>query len=41
MLLIAGALILLLPLSLSGIVFAVAVTWMGYVLFTGRGAETP
>ncbi len=39
MLLIAGALILLLPLPLGGIVFAVAVAWMGYVLFTERGEE--
>ena len=39
MLLIAGTLILLLPLPLGGIVFAVAVSWMGYVLFTGRGEE--
>ncbi len=41
MLLIAGALILLLPLPLSGTIFAVAVAWMGYVLFTGRGEEAP
>lgn len=41
MLLIAGALILLLPLPLSGIIFAVAVAWIGYVLFTGRGEEAP
>jgi uncharacterized membrane protein YciS (DUF1049 family) len=41
MLLIAGALILLLPLLLGGIVFAVALAWMGYVLFTGRGEEAP
>ena len=41
MLLIAGALILLLPLSLSGVIFAVAVAWMGYVLFAARGEETP
>jgi hypothetical protein len=39
MLLIAGALILLLPLPLSGIIFAVAVAWMGYVLFEGRSEE--
>jgi hypothetical protein len=38
-LLIAGALILLLPLPLSGIVFAVAIAWMGYVLFVRRGRE--
>ncbi len=41
MLLIAGALILLLPLPLGGIVFAGALAWMGYVLFTGRGEEAP
>ncbi len=39
-LLIAGALILLLPLPLSNVVFAVAVAWMGYVLFTGRNQGT-
>lgn len=39
MLLIAGTLILLLPLPLGGVVFAAAVAWMGYVLFTGRGEE--
>ena len=41
MLLIAGALILLLPLPLGGIVFAAALAWMGYVLFTGRDEEAP
>jgi len=35
-LLIAGALILLLPLPLSGAVFAAALAWIGYILFTGR-----
>jgi hypothetical protein len=39
MLLIAGALILLLPLPLSGLIFAVAVAWMGYVLFEGSSEE--
>jgi hypothetical protein len=39
MLLIAGALTLLLPLPLGGIVFAAALAWMGYVLFTGREEE--
>ena len=39
MLLIAGALILLLPLPLGGIVFAAALAWMGYVLLTGREEE--
>ena len=38
-LLIAGTLILLLPLPLGGVIFAAAVAWMGYVLFTGRGEE--
>lgn len=39
-LLIAGALILLLPPPLSGIVFAVALAWLGYyVLFTWRDEE--
>ena len=38
-LLIAGALILLLPLPLTNVIFAVAVAWMGYILFTGRGRE--
>ena len=38
-LLIAGALILLLPLPLGGLVFAAALAWMGYVLFTGRDEE--
>lgn len=41
MLLIAGALIVVLPLPLSGVVFAVAVAWMGYVLFMGKGEEAP
>jgi hypothetical protein len=39
MLLIAGTLILLLPLPLGGVIFAAAVAWMGYALFTGRGEE--
>jgi hypothetical protein len=38
-LLIAGALILLLPLPLSDVIFAVAVAWMGYVLLTGRSQQ--
>ncbi len=41
MLLIVGALILLLPLPLGGIVFAAALAWMGYVLFTARDEEAP
>jgi hypothetical protein len=35
-LLIVGALILLLPLPLSGVIFAGALVWLGYTLFTGR-----
>jgi hypothetical protein len=38
-LLIIGALILLLPLPLNDIIFAVAVAWLGYMLFTGRGED--
>jgi hypothetical protein len=40
-LLIAGALILLLPLPLYGVIFAVALTWIGYILFTGSEGEVP
>ena len=45
-LLIAGTLILLLPLPLSGAVFAVALAWIGYIIFTGEitggsGGEAP
>ncbi len=39
MLLIAGALILLLPLPLSNVIFAVALTWVGYTLFSTGGQE--
>ena len=39
MLLVAGTLILIFPLPLSGVIFAGAVAWMGYVLFTGRDEE--
>ena len=35
-LLILGALILLLPLPLSSVIFAVVLAWLGYALFTGR-----
>ena len=35
-LLIVGALILLLPLPLSDLIFAGVVAWLGYALFTGR-----
>jgi hypothetical protein len=38
-LLIAGALILVLPLPLGGVPFAVAVAWMGYFLFSRSGEE--
>jgi len=38
-LLIAGVLILLLPLPLSGAVFAAALAWIGYILFTGRSGR--
>ena len=38
-LLIAGVLILLLPLPLSGAVFAAALGWIGYILFTERGGR--
>lgn len=42
-LLIAGVLILLLPLPLSGVIFAVGLAWIGYILFTKRsgGREAP
>ena len=42
-LLIVGALISFAPVPLSGIVLSVAVAWLGFVLFTGRGgpAEQP
>ncbi len=39
MLLIAGTLILLIPLPLSDIIFALTMAWLGYVLFTERGEE--
>lgn len=38
-LLIVGALILLLPLPLSGVIFAVVVAWLGYTLFMGRDED--
>src|SRR5918997_4309900 len=40
-LLIAGVLILLLPLPLSGVVFAVTLAWIGFILFTESGGEAP
>jgi hypothetical protein len=39
-LLIVGVLILLLPMPLGGIIFAVALVWLGYALFAERGEET-
>lgn len=38
-LLIAGTLILILPLPLGGVIFAVAVAWMGYFLFSRSSEE--
>jgi hypothetical protein len=38
-LLIVGALILLLPLPLSGVIFAVDVAWLGYTLLVGRDED--
>ena len=38
-LLIVGAVISFAPIPLSGIVLSVAVAWLGFVLFTGRGAS--
>jgi hypothetical protein len=40
MVLMVGALLALIPVPLSGIVLDVAVAWLGFILFTGRG-ETP
>jgi hypothetical protein len=40
-LLVAGALILLLPLPLYGVVFAVALAWIGYILLTESVREAP
>src|SRR5918995_7139214 len=40
-LLIVGVLILLLPLPLSGVIFAVASAWIGYVHFAEREGEAP
>lgn len=43
MLLIIGGVIAFLPIPLSGIVFSVAVAWLGFILFMGEGtpAEQP
>jgi hypothetical protein len=38
-LLIAGTLVLILPLPLGGVIFSVAVAWMGYFLFSGSSEE--
>jgi hypothetical protein len=38
-LLIVGTLVLLLPLPLSGVIFAVVVAWLGYTLFMARDEE--
>ena len=40
-LLLAGALIIVLPLPLSGVIFAGAVAWIGYILFESEGQQTP
>ncbi len=39
-LLMIGAAIAVLPLPFTGIVFAIAVAWLGFALFTGREAST-
>ncbi len=38
-LLMVGAVLAFFPLSLSTVVFGVAIAWLGFVLFTGRGAS--
>lgn len=38
-LLIVGAVISFIPIPLSGIALSVAVAWLGFILFTGRGAS--
>ena len=38
---IVGALILLTPLALSDVIFAVAVAWLGYAIYTERSEEAP
>jgi hypothetical protein len=38
MLLIVGGLVAFVPVPLSGAVFSAAVAWLGFILFTGRGA---
>jgi hypothetical protein len=39
-LLIVGAVVIVVPLPFTFVVFAVAVAWLGFVLFTGREAST-
>ena len=39
-LLMIGAVIIVFPLPFTGIVFAIAVTWLGFALFTGGGASS-
>ena len=39
-LLIVGAVVSFVPIPLSGIVLSVAVAWLGFVLFTGRGMSS-
>ncbi len=39
-LLIAGAVVSFAPIPLSGIILSVAVAWLGFVLFTGRGMSS-
>jgi hypothetical protein len=39
-LLMIGALLILVPLPGTAVVFAVAIAWLGFTLFTGRGAST-
>ena len=38
---IVGALILLTPLALSDVIFAVALVWLGYAIYARRGEEAP
>lgn len=38
-LLVIGAVIAVLPLPFTGVVLAIAVAWLGFALFTGRGAS--
>ena len=38
-LLMVGALLILIPLPGTAVVFAVAMAWLGFTLFTGRGAS--